>query len=128
MEKSAFYIDIQNKDHRSKRIGELYSAISHGIGALLGIAGLVLMLVKIKVVAEQHVSYLTAMTDTEVNSRELEKEIEKLILESVQSNIVYKKGEADGSVYFVISSIKDSKEFLTELVEQSSKLIKNYES
>lgn len=84
------------------------------------------MLVKIKVVAEQHVSYLTAMTDTEVNSRELEKEIEKLILESVQSNIVYKKGEADGSVYFVISSINDSKEFLTELVEQSSKLIKNY--
>ncbi|MCZ9948288.1 hypothetical protein [Brachyspira hyodysenteriae] len=49
MEKSAFYIDIQNKSNKSKKIGELYSAISHGIGALLGIAGLVLMLVKTKV-------------------------------------------------------------------------------
>lgn len=49
MEKSAFYIDIQNKYNKLKKIGELYSAISHGIGALLGIAGLVLMLVKIKV-------------------------------------------------------------------------------
>ena len=49
MEKSAFYIDIQNKYNKPKKIGELYSAISHGIGALLGIAGLVLMLVKIKV-------------------------------------------------------------------------------
>ncbi|ELV06059.1 PAQR family membrane homeostasis protein TrhA, partial [Brachyspira hampsonii] len=48
MEKSAVYIDVQNKYYKSRKIGELYSAISHGIGALLGIAGLVLMLVKIK--------------------------------------------------------------------------------
>ncbi|WP_157153400.1 PAQR family membrane homeostasis protein TrhA [Brachyspira murdochii] len=34
-------------DKKNKKIGELYSAVSHGVGALLAIAGLVLMLIKV---------------------------------------------------------------------------------
>ncbi|WP_297207402.1 hemolysin III family protein [uncultured Brachyspira sp.] len=42
------YNKFEYKTKKNKKIGELYSAISHGTGALLSIAGIVLMLIKVK--------------------------------------------------------------------------------
>ena len=54
MENSILYNNVENNIKKSKKskvakkkIGELYSGISHGAGALLSIAGFVLMIIKV---------------------------------------------------------------------------------
>lgn len=84
------------------------------------------MLVKIKIVIHKKTSYLTAMTDDDVNSEQLEKEIEKYILASVKSGILHSKGKTDDSVYFVVSNLNNTKEFFAELVTKSSQLIQSH--
>lgn len=84
------------------------------------------MLVKIKIVVEKHTSYLTAMTDEDMNPEGLEKEIEKYILASVKSGLLHSKGKTENSVYFLLANLDNSKEFFAELVTKSSELIKSH--
>lgn len=80
------------------------------------------MVVKIKIAVTKHVSYLNVIDDG-VDPMELEKEIEKLILNEVKSESVIKKGISKGSVYFLISDLANSKLFFESLVSTSSNLI-----
>lgn len=93
---------------------------------LEGLKKIQFLLVKIKIVVTKHNSYLTAMTDEEVDAEKMEKDIGKLILSTLNSEIILKKGFSDGSVYFLLSDLTKSKEFFSTLVSKSSKLINAY--
>ena len=82
------------------------------------------MLVKIKVSVIHHTSYLTAMTDKDVDTNQIEKDVEKQIMEAIDSKIVSNKGMDDKCVYFLLTNFSESKTFLSELVSRSSILIK----
>lgn len=84
------------------------------------------MLVKIKIVVEKQSSYLTVSTDKTLDSRSTEKEIENCILAAVKGNKLQTKGKTEDSVYFLLSDFTGSKDFFSELVTNSTQLIKSY--
>ncbi len=82
------------------------------------------MLVKIKIAAIMHSSYLTAMTDVEVDTAKLEEKLHKAILESMNEPYIEDKGISAGSLYFLLNDVSLSKDFIINLVTNSSRLIK----
>lgn len=84
------------------------------------------MLIKLKIIATRQTSYLTALTDEDINTDEIEAEIHKAILSSLNDETIEEKGVSDGAVYFLLSDFSKSKEFLTTLVTIASVKIKSY--
>lgn len=84
------------------------------------------MLIKLKIIATRQTSYLTALTDEDINTDEIEAEIQKAILGALESETVEDKGISNGSVYFLVSDFVKSKEFLTTLVTIATLKIKSY--
>ena len=84
------------------------------------------MLVKISIEVQNHESYLTAMTDENLDIDAIKKEIEQCILAAVKSDYLSNKGRDENGVYFLLSNIQNSRDFFTELVQKSSQLIKTY--
>ena len=82
------------------------------------------MLVKIRISAVHHTSYLTAVTDGNINTQEIEKSVERQILETMDSKLIDNKGMDDRCVYFLLTNFSESKRFLSDLVSRSSTLIK----
>lgn len=82
------------------------------------------MLIKLKIVATKHTSYLTAMTDIEVDTDKIENEIQKTILDSLNGAFIVQKGISNGSIYFLVTDFTKSREFITELVTNASLKIK----
>lgn len=82
------------------------------------------LLVKIKIIVNKHKSYLTAMTDDATSVEDFELKLHKQIMNSMNSNLIVKKGLTSGSVYFVIEDLKNSKLFFEELVSKATPIIK----
>lgn len=82
-----------------------------------------LMLVKIKIIAEQKSSYLTSSVDEKYDTKEISKNIEETILSSVKTKGVSQKGKTSDSIYFLLNDLDSAKEFFTDLVEYSTKVI-----
>lgn len=84
------------------------------------------MLSKIKIEAAKQESYLTSGIENAFDADALEGFIQKQILSNLNSDLILKKGITNGSVYFVITDFARAKDFLTELVSVSSRLIKEH--
>ena len=82
-----------------------------------------LMLVKVKVIAEQKVSYLTALTDEKYDTDSISNQIQESILASISTKCVFQKGKANDSVYFLLNDLGNAKDFFTDIVEISTKVI-----
>ena len=82
------------------------------------------MLLKIKIVATMHSSYLTAMTDAQIDTAMLQDKIQKGILASMNEPYIQDKSLSNGSLSFLLNDISKSKDFIINLVTNSSRLIK----
>ena len=82
------------------------------------------MLLKIKIAATLHTSYLTAMTDVQIDTAKLEEKIQKAILDSMNEPYIQDKALSNGSLYFFLNDVSVSKDFIVNLVTVSSRLIK----
>lgn len=82
------------------------------------------MLIKLKIVATKHTSYLTAMTDEEIDIEKIEKEIQNALLESLNAEYIVQKGISNDSIYFLLTDFAKSREFITELVTKAALKIK----
>ena len=81
------------------------------------------MLIKINIAVIKQESYLSTMSQDDINSSTLEDYIEKQIVDTIDSQYIEKKGVHNRSGYFLINNIEYSKDFLIELVSKSSKVI-----
>lgn len=82
------------------------------------------MLLKIKIIATKHTSYLSEYTDENINTSRLEEKLHSEILNSLNENYIEYKGLANGSLYFVLNDVPSSREFIINLVTNSSRFIK----
>lgn len=82
------------------------------------------MLLKIKISATMHSSYLTAMTDVQVDTDKLEDKLQKAILASMHEPYIQSKSIDNGSLTFLLNDISMSKDFIINLVTNASRLIK----
>ena len=84
------------------------------------------MLIKIKTDVSIKTSYLTNPNAVVDNSKDIEKNIEETILNSIDSPNILKKGLDNSSLYIVISNLAASKDFLTHVVNTSVSSINKY--
>ena len=82
------------------------------------------MLLKIKIAATLHTSYLTAMTDVQIDTAKLQEKLQNAILESMNETYIESKGISNGALYFLLKDISSSKDFIVNLVTNSSRIIK----
>ncbi len=82
-----------------------------------------LMLVKVKVISEQKTSYLTTLTDQKYDTDAISSHIENTILSSISTHGIYQKGKTSDSIYFLINDLDNAKDFFTDVVEFSTKII-----
>lgn len=82
------------------------------------------MLLKIKIVAIRHTSYLSEYTDEKIDTAKLEEKLHKEILNSLNYDYIEFKGIINQSLYFVLNNVSQSKDFIINLVTNSSRFIK----
>ena len=82
------------------------------------------LMLKIKIAATMHSSYLTSLTDVQLDTAKLEEKLQKAILASMNEPYIESKGISHGALYFVLNDIPSSRDFIVNLVTNSSRLIK----
>ena len=80
-------------------------------------------MIKIKIVATQQESYLSALNNETIDVYSLSEKIENNILNTFNSNFVAKKGKDDSSLFFIVNDLANLKEVITKLVLVSTENI-----
>ena len=82
------------------------------------------MILKIKIAATMNSSYLTALNDVQIDTAKLQEKLQNAILESMNETYIESKGISNGALYFLLKDISRSKDFIVNLVTNSSRIIK----